>query len=78
MPLSLRDFFIEVAQDAPDGLLDEWTWLIGEGCTPVLLTALGDVFLQKPAGGVWLVNVMEATLQPVAGIDPSWWTAYER
>jgi hypothetical protein len=38
-----------------DGLLSEWRWLIDESCQPVIISALGDLFLRHEDGRIfWL------------------------
>lgn len=38
-----------------DGLLSEWRWLVDESFTPVLISALGDLFLRDGEGRIfWL------------------------
>lgn len=43
--------------ELPSHLLDEWRWLVKETFTPILCTALGDLFLQGPAGQVFRLDV---------------------
>jgi hypothetical protein len=43
-----------------------WHWKIGEAWTPLLFSAIGDVFFQVPAGTVWWLNTATAELEQVA------------
>ena len=43
--------------ELPPRLLDEWRWLVKDTFTPILCTALGDLFLQGPAGQVFRLDV---------------------
>ena len=44
------------------GALESWYFLDIEGATPLLTSAFGDVFLARPDGSVWLLDVVAGTL----------------
>jgi hypothetical protein len=44
------------------GALESWHFLGIEGATPLLTSAFGDVFLARPDGSVWLLDVVAGTL----------------
>jgi hypothetical protein len=46
--------------------LDEWSWLLGDGWSPILVTAAGDVFLTNEAGAVARLDTGAGTLDRVA------------
>ena len=52
--------------------LDSWPWLVGPRAQPLLLTALGDMFIEQPGGAVDFLDTYEGTLKP-AGVDRSAW-----
>jgi hypothetical protein len=66
MPLTWNDLFIDISSYAPADLLAEFEWLTGPGVQPVLLTAFGDLFVQKSDGSVWLINTIDGALEPAA------------
>ena len=49
-PLTTSDLFAPVADLAQGDGLEDWRWLVGRAARPLLLTAMGDVFLIKPGG----------------------------
>ncbi len=54
-------------QDLPfDTLLADWRWLVGDNCRPLLLTALGDLFLQDNIGWVYFLDLGAGSFQLVA------------
>ncbi len=38
-------------------LLSDWRWLIGETAQPILIAAVGDVFLQEKDSSIWWLDV---------------------
>lgn len=54
-------------EDLPfDSLLAHWRWLIGDACQPLLMTALGDLFLQDNIGWIYFLDLMAGSFQLVA------------
>ena len=49
--LSFQDLFAPVRDLASGDALHDWRWLIGEDCKPLLLTAMGDLFVLRPEKG---------------------------
>jgi len=38
-------------------LIEDWVWLVGETALPILITSVGDLFLQEVSGEVyWLIT----------------------
>lgn len=69
MPLTITmsDLLVDASHLNGSELLHEWRWLIGAGKVPVLVTALGDAFLQDVTdGSIHLLAVGEGTLEQVA------------
>jgi hypothetical protein len=61
--------------DLQDGIgeaLAEWPWLVPAGAQPVLLTALGDLFIQLPDGSIHFLDTSSGTLAPVAPSYQAW------
>jgi hypothetical protein len=46
--------------------LSQWSWLLGDGWTPYLVSAAGDVFLINPAGEIARLDTGTAQLKTVA------------
>jgi hypothetical protein len=44
-----KDLFAPIADLRAGDALEDWRWLIGKGCDALLLTAMGDVFVHRPA-----------------------------
>lgn len=51
MAISLNDLTVNIAQLDQSTLLEDWEWLIGASRFPILVTALGDAFLQDDETG---------------------------
>lgn len=51
---------------AADRLLADWRWLVPTAHTPILMTALGDVFLRDEMGRVHFLDLMCGELKQVA------------
>lgn len=49
-----------------DALLDDWRWLVPESMSPVLLSALGDLFLVDQDNTVHWLDAGSGTLTQVA------------
>lgn len=68
MALTLDDLTVSISHLDRASLLRDWLWLIGPTKLPLLVTALGNVFLLDTAeGSVHVLDVGPATLQRVAG-----------
>jgi hypothetical protein len=67
VPITLNDLTVNFAHLDRATLLSDWHWLIGDRRLPVLLTAIGDAFLQDTDDGtVHLLSSGEGTVQQVA------------
>lgn len=65
--ITLNDLTVNFRHLDPMALLDDWRWLIGERKRAVLVTALGDAFVQDPDdGSIHLLSAAQATLQRIA------------
>lgn len=66
------DDLLAPVTDLRDGdPLGSWRWLVGPA-QPLLLTALGDMFVELPGGAVGFLDTYEGTLKP-AGADRARW-----
>lgn len=54
------------SDEAVNQLTESWGWLLREPFSPVLFSALGDVFLEPDSGGVWWLNTGVGELTQVA------------
>jgi len=67
MPITLDDLTVNFAHLDRERLLEDWRWLIGPLKQPILLSAIGDAFVQDAADGtVHLLETAEGTCDQVA------------
>ena len=67
MPIALNDLTVTIAHLDRATLLDEWRWLIGTNRAPVLVTALGNAFVQDSASGaITLLDAGTGQLNEIA------------
>jgi hypothetical protein len=52
-----------------DGLLSDWRWLVGEEYEPVVISALGDLFLRRDDGHIFWLSTGWGQLTEVADSD---------
>jgi hypothetical protein len=65
--VTLGDLILSMDGIDVDALLTDWRWLVDEGYEPVLLTALGDLFLEAPDGSVHWLHTGSGDLDRVTG-----------
>lgn len=66
MALDWNDLICTPDSDAIEALATSWSWRIGDAFTPLLFTALGDMFYEADEGGVFWLNTGTAELERVA------------
>ncbi len=66
MALSWNDLTCTPDKEAIDALAESWRWRIGDAFTPLLFTALGDMFYEADEGGIFWLNTGTAELERVA------------
>jgi hypothetical protein len=66
MAISLNDLTVDFSHVDKDALLEDWEWLIGDTKMPILITAVGDAFVQDANGAVHLLDVGAGDLSKVA------------
>jgi hypothetical protein len=66
MALTWNDLICTPDADAIDALAESWAWRIGDGYTPLLFTALGDMFYEADEGGIFWLNTGTAEVERVA------------
>lgn len=59
-------YVVALDDAALDALRTHWRWQLGEHWTPLMASALGDLFFQVPAGTVWWLCTASGTLEQVA------------
>jgi hypothetical protein len=65
--LTLNDLTVSFSHLPRETLLEDWVWLIGKRRLPILITALGDAFVQDTDdGSVHLLSAGAGTLDRVA------------
>lgn len=66
MPITLKDLTVDFSHLDRASILSDWQWLVGPDLHPILITALGDAFLQDSRdGSVHLLSCGAATLDSV-------------
>ena len=48
---------LEIATLDFNTLLSDWSWLINESCTPLIMNTFGDLFLQDHVGMIHLLDI---------------------
>jgi hypothetical protein len=70
MALTWNDLICTPDKDAIAALAEAWAWRIGDGYTPLLFTALGDMFYEADEGGIFWLNTGTAEIERVAESVP--------
>ena len=60
------DITIQPEEPALAALRTSWRWMLGDAWTPLLFSAIGDVFFEVPAGTVWWLSTATGSLEQVA------------
>ena len=60
------DITIQPEDLALVALRSAWRWMIGDAWTPLLFSAIGDVFFEVPAGSVWWLSTATGSLEQVS------------
>jgi hypothetical protein len=66
MVITLDDLTVNFRHLDRNALLADWRWLIGTEKVPILLTAIGDAFVQDTDGSIHLLDVAAGELKAVA------------
>jgi hypothetical protein len=66
MPVTWKDLTFTPDDAAIDQLVASWSWLLHEPISPMLFTALGDLFFENQDGEVYWLNTGTAELTKVA------------
>jgi len=57
---------IQPSDVAVKSLREHWRWQLGEDWTPLMFSAIGDVFVEVAAGTVWWLSTATGSLEQVA------------
>jgi hypothetical protein len=57
MTKSLEDLTVKFDSNSSDRLTEDWTWLIGTDKKPILVSAIGDMFLQADNKKIYWLDV---------------------
>ena len=63
--MTLNDLTINPQSINTESLLEDWEWLLKENSRVVLITAMGDLFLQGESGAIYFLDVCSGTLKAV-------------
>ncbi len=67
MALTIQDLVVELSDVSAEPLLEDWTWLLGPNTSPILASALGDLFfLDRADGSVHILSTGDASTTRVA------------
>jgi hypothetical protein len=61
-----KELMLDLGQFDHNELLSEWRWLVDDSYTPLVLTAMGDMFLTSPDGKVHFLDLMEGQFSVVS------------
>jgi hypothetical protein len=71
------DLQAPVADPTAGEPLAAWQWLIADEVTPVLVAALGDVFVRNAQGEIWLLDTYGGLYARAAVDEKAWRAALE-
>lgn len=67
MSVTINDLTINFANIEKSTLLDDWKWLIAPiKVRPVLITVMGDIFVQSSDGKIYFLDVVSGSIEEVA------------
>src|SRR5688572_23003207 len=66
MTKSLDDLTVKFNTSSSDRLIEDWTWLIGTDKKPILVSAIGDMFLQDDNKNIYWLDVGGGELKLIA------------
>lgn len=66
MPITLNDLTISPSGVDLSSLLADWEWAMCESMTPVLITAMGDIFAQGETRRIFFIDTSAGQIEKVA------------
>ena len=72
MALEFDELLAPVTDLGEHDLLASWRWLVGPDAKPLLLTALGDLFVEQGTGEVFFLDTYEGSLKHVSNSRDDW------
>ena len=66
MNITWDDLTVNIDHLDSDSLIENWRWLIGESMTPILVSAIGDIFLRDNDDTIYWLETGVGELTPVA------------
>jgi hypothetical protein len=64
--MNLDDLIVKFNKDSADKLTEDWNWLIGTDKTPIIVTAIGDMFLKDTNQKIYWLDVGQGKCEIVA------------
>lgn len=64
--MTLDDLTVKFDEKSSDRLTQDWAWLIGTDKTPILVSSIGDMFLDDGSNKIYWLNSGDGTLTKVA------------
>jgi len=66
MELNWENIVIDFTEIDNNEIIKNWIWLIGEDKSPIMISCIGDMFLEGTGGKVYWLNVGDGTIEEVA------------
>ena len=66
MKINWDDLKIDFTHINLDRILESWNWLIGNDKKPILMSSIGDLFLENKNGQIYWLNVGEGIIEKIA------------
>jgi len=66
MKITWNDLTVDFSHIESEKLTEDWTWLIGNEMTPILVSSIGDMFLSDQTGKIYWLEVGRGIFQVVA------------
>jgi hypothetical protein len=66
MMKTLESLIVKFNEKSAARLTESWTWLIGTGNVPIMISAIGDMFLKNKNGKVYWLDVGRGEFRQVA------------
>jgi hypothetical protein len=64
--MNLDDLIVKFNKDSADKLTEDWNWLIGTDKSPIIVTAIGDMFLKDTNQKIYWLDVGQGKCEIVA------------
>jgi hypothetical protein len=66
MKIAWSDLSINFQHIPPEKLVEDWTWLIGDDMTPIMISSIGDMFVKNNHNNVFWLHIGSGEFEKVA------------